>query len=304
MMQVASERPKTNLPFDPARLRRTVLDMAYAGQTVHIGCAFSIIELMAVLYRSHLRFSPSDPAWPERDMMVLSKGHGVMAQYACLREIGWIDDEAVSGYFSDGSVLKGLSDSRVPGLEVTSGSLGHGLSIAVGMALGARRNRSSQRVFSIVGDGEMNEGPIWEAMLFAAQQKLDNLVVIIDENGFQAMGRTDDIVALGDIAEKFKTFGFDAVTINFWDSHLQCQRHRDANNASASFFCHSVNFRGGALALASGERLKQACHWYSFDGSAVEHWGEPFSGPRRSLALYTMGPKRRAIACAIRSAPT
>jgi transketolase len=217
MMQVASERPKTNLPFDPARLRRTVLDMAYAGQTVHIGCAFSIIELMAVLYRSHLRFSPSDPAWPERDMMVLSKGHGVMAQYACLREIGWIDDEAVSGYFSDGSVLKGLSDSRVPGLEVTSGSLGHGLSIAVGMALGARRNRSSQRVFSIVGDGEMNEGPIWEAMLFAAQQKLDNLVVIIDENGFQAMGRTDDIVALGDIAEKFKTFGFDAVTINGHD---------------------------------------------------------------------------------------
>ncbi|MGH2173876.1 1-deoxy-D-xylulose-5-phosphate synthase N-terminal domain-containing protein, partial [Enterococcus faecalis] len=86
--------------------------------------------------------------------------------------------------------------------------------IAVGMALGARRNRSSQRVFSIVGDGEMNEGPIWEAMLFAAQQKLDNLVVIIDENGFQAMGRTDDIVALGDIAEKFKTFGFDAVTID------------------------------------------------------------------------------------------
>lgn len=100
-MQVASERPKTNLPFDSARLRRTVLDMAYAGQTVHIGCAFSIIELMAVLYRSHLRFSPSDPAWPERDMMVLSKGHGVMAQYACLREIGWIDDEAVSGYFSE-----------------------------------------------------------------------------------------------------------------------------------------------------------------------------------------------------------
>jgi transketolase len=217
MMQVASERPKTNLPFDSARLRRTVLDMAYAGQTVHIGCAFSIIELMAVLYRNHLRFSPSDPAWPERDMMVLSKGHGVMAQYACLREIGWIDDEAVSGYFSDGSVLKGLSDSRVPGLEVTSGSLGHGLSIAVGMALGARRNRSNQRVFSIVGDGEMNEGPIWEAMLFAAQQKLDNLVVIIDENGFQAMGRTDDIVALGDIAEKFKTFGFDAVTINGHD---------------------------------------------------------------------------------------
>ena len=216
-MQVLPDRPKSNFPFDPARLRRTVLDMAYAGQTVHIGCAFSIIELMAVLYRNHLRFSPGDPAAPDRDLMVLSKGHGVMAQYACMREIGWIDDEAVTGYFSDGSTLKGLSDSRVPGLEVSSGSLGHGLSIAVGMALGAKRNGSVQRVFCIVGDGEMNEGPIWEAMLFAAQAKLDNLVVIVDENGFQAMGRTDEIISLGDLAAKFAAFGFDAVAINGHD---------------------------------------------------------------------------------------
>lgn len=211
------DRPRSNLAFEVSGLRRTVLDMAYAGQTVHIGCAFSIVELLAVLYRQHLRFAPDDPASPDRDLLVLSKGHGVMAQYACMREIGWIDDGAVSGYFSDGSTLKGLSDSRVPGLEVTSGSLGHGLSIAVGMALGARRNDSGQRVFAIVGDGEMNEGPIWEAMLFAAHQKLDKLVVIVDENGFQAMGRTEDIVALGDLAAKFTTFGFDAVTIDGHD---------------------------------------------------------------------------------------
>ncbi|RZT44865.1 transketolase [Sphingomonas sp. BK036] len=216
-MQAVPDPTKTNFPFAPARLRRTVLDMAYAGQTVHIGCAFSIIELLAVLYRNHLQFSPTDPASPGRDMLVLSKGHGVMAQYACMREIGWIDDAAVSGYFADGSTLKGLSDSRVPGLEVTSGSLGHGLSIAVGMALGARRNGSNQRVFCIVGDGEMNEGPNWEAMLFAPQHKLDNLVVIIDENGFQAMGRTDEIIALGDLATKFAAFGFDAVTIDGHD---------------------------------------------------------------------------------------
>lgn len=216
-MQVVSDPPKSNFAFDPARLRRTVLDMAYAGQTVHIGCAFSIIELMAVLYRNHLRFSPDDARSPDRDMMVLSKGHGVMAQYACMREIGWIDDAAVNGYFADGSNLKGLSDSRVPGLEVTSGSLGHGLPIAVGMAMGAKRLGSDRRVFCIIGDGEMNEGPNWEAMLFAPQHKLDNLVVIIDENGFQAMGRTDEIIALGDIAAKFAQFGFDAVTIDGHD---------------------------------------------------------------------------------------
>ena len=217
MMQPAPALSGSNFSFEPARLRQTVLDMAYAGQTVHIGCAFSIIELLAVLYRKHLRFSPADPAWSERDILVLSKGHGVMAQYACMREIGWISDEAVSGYFADGSVLKGLSDSRVAGLEVTSGSLGHGVSVAVGMALGARLDNSDRRVFAIIGDGEMNEGPIWEAMLFAAQQRLDNLVLIVDENGFQAMGRTEDIIGLGDLSAKFATFGFDAISIDGHD---------------------------------------------------------------------------------------
>ncbi len=128
---------KTAKPgFDAKVLRKTVLDMAYAGATVHIGCAFSIIELLAVLYRSHLRYPGNDPMAAERDYLVLSKGHGVMAQYACMRELGWLKDEAFTGYFADGSDLKGLSDSRIPGLEVTSGSLGHGFSVGVGMAMG------------------------------------------------------------------------------------------------------------------------------------------------------------------------
>lgn len=216
-MQPLPNSTGTNLSFDPVTLRRTVLDMAFAGQTVHIGCAFSIIELLAVLYRNHLRFTAADPAAADRDLLVLSKGHGVMAQYACMREIGWVSDDAVANYFADGSTLKGLSDSRVPGLEVTSGSLGHGLSVAVGMALGAKFDGTDRRVFVIVGDGEMNEGPIWEAMLFAAQHKLDNLVVIVDENGFQAMGRTEEVIGLGDLAAKFDAFGFDAVTIDGHD---------------------------------------------------------------------------------------
>jgi len=119
--------------------------MAYAGATVHIGCAFSIIELLAVLYRSHLRYPGNDPLAAERDYLVLSKGHGVMAQYACMRELGWLKDEAFSGYFVDGSDLKGLSDSRIPGLEVTSGSLGHGFSVGVGMAMGAKLRGTDQK---------------------------------------------------------------------------------------------------------------------------------------------------------------
>lgn len=195
--------------FHPTRLRRTVLEMAHAGSTVHIGCAFSIVELLAVLYRHHLRYPGNDPRAAQRDYLVLSKGHGVMAQYACMRELGWLDDERhIYGYFSDGSELKGLSDSRVAGLEVTSGSLGHGFSVGVGIAMGLQRHGTDQKVYALVGDGEINEGPIWEGMLVAAHHKLDNLMLIVDANGFQAMGRTDDVLKLGDLQAKFTSFDF------------------------------------------------------------------------------------------------
>src|SRR3954467_3807715 len=117
------------MSFAPGKLRRTVLDMAHAGSSVHIACAFSIIEILAVLYRSHLNLGDKTPDSPDRDYLVLSKGHGVMAQYACLRELGWLNDSDIQNYFGDGTKLKGLSDAHVPGLEVTSGSLGHGLSV-------------------------------------------------------------------------------------------------------------------------------------------------------------------------------
>jgi transketolase len=203
--------------FDAKVLRKTVLDMAYAGSTVHIGCAFSIIELLAVLYRKHLRYPGNDPLAPSRDYFVLSKGHGVMAQYACMRELGWLEDEAFSGYFSDGSDLKGLSDSRIPGLEVTSGSLGHGFSVGVGMALGAKLRDTDQKTYALVGDGEINEGAIWEGALFASHHGLKNFMVIVDENGFQAMGSTQEVLHLGSIKAKFESFGFEAINIDGHD---------------------------------------------------------------------------------------
>lgn len=205
------------LRFEPARMRRTVLEMAYAGLTVHIGCAFSIIELMTVLYRNYLRYPGNDPRAEGRDYLILSKGHGVMAQYACMRELGWINDSHVQGYFKDGSDLKGLSDSRVPGLEVTSGSLGHGFSVGVGIALGLQRKATDQKVYAIVGDGELNEGPVWEGSLVAAHQKMDNLMLIVDKNGFQAMGSTDDVLGLGDLSAKFASFGFETLEVDGHD---------------------------------------------------------------------------------------
>lgn len=203
--------------FNANHIRKAILDMAYSGATVHIGCAFSIVELLAVLYRKHLRIDRSNPSSPDRDYMVLSKGHGVMAQYACLHELGWLTDEDISSYFKDGTRLKGLADAHVPGVEATAGSLGHGLSVATGLALAAKLNKTDQTCYALVGDGELNEGAIWEAALFATHFKLDNLVVIVDKNGYQAMGTTDEVMALGNIEEKFRAFGFEAVTIDGHD---------------------------------------------------------------------------------------
>lgn len=203
--------------FSSVELRKVVLKMAYAGSTVHIGCAFSIIEILAVLYRNHLRYAGNNPQAVDRDYLVLSKGHGVMAQYACLNEKGWLPKNDLDKYFSNGSRLKGLSDSHVIGCEVTSGSLGHGLSVGVGMALAAKLAKTDQHCYAIVGDGEMNEGTMWEAMLFATHWSLDNLVVIIDENGFQAMGKTVEVMKLGSLQNKFSAFGFETVTIDGHD---------------------------------------------------------------------------------------
>jgi len=207
----------TDSRFVPARLRRTVLEMAYAGSTVHIGCAFSIIELVSVLYRNHLRYPGNDPRADGRDYLVLSKGHGVMAQYACMHELGWLNDSHIKNYFADGSELKGLSDSRISGLEVTSGSLGHGFSVGVGIAMGLQRKGGEQKVYAIVGDGELNEGPIWEGALVAAHHRMDNLMLIVDKNGFQAMGTTDEVLALGDLSAKFNSFGFETLEVDGHD---------------------------------------------------------------------------------------
>ncbi|PMS36921.1 transketolase subunit A [Trinickia symbiotica] len=216
--------------FDATHLRKTILDMAFAGSTVHIGCAFSIVELLAVLYRNHLRFDPLDAQSPNRDYMVLSKGHGVMAQYACLNEIGWLPDDELARYFENGTRLKGLADAHVPGVEVTAGSLGHGLSVGVGLALAAKREQTGQMCYALVGDGELNEGTIWEAALFAVQFKLDNLIVIVDVNGFQAMGRTDEVIGLGDIERKFAAFDFDVTAVDGHDERAIDSAYADTRS--------------------------------------------------------------------------
>jgi transketolase len=197
--------------LDPRDLRRHILFMAHHGRSAHVGCALSLVEICAALYGVVMRYDRSDPLAPERDLLVLSKGHGVMALYACFRELGWLGDEDLRTYLANGTRLRGVSEANVPGCEVTGGSLGHGLPVAVGMAYGLLRRQSERRVWCIVGDGEMNEGAIWEAMLFAAHHRLVNLTMIVDANGFQAMGQTEDVIRLEPLAAKCAAFGFETV---------------------------------------------------------------------------------------------
>lgn len=197
--------------FRPNHLRKLVLQMSFRGQSVHVPCAFSIIEVFASLYSKHAQWTAGQPRHPSRDYVVLSKGHGVMAQYACLKEMGFITQNDLDQYFTDGSLLRGLSEDDVPGCEVTSGSLGHGLSVATGIALGLKLKKKPNRVYCIIGDGEMNEGPIWEALLFAAHHKIKNLCVIVDANGFQAMGKTADVLNVDPLQKKFEAFGFETI---------------------------------------------------------------------------------------------
>ena len=200
-----------NSLFDPRVLRRHIVSMAHAGRSAHLGCALSLVEICAVLFGEVMRYDRSDPLSPERDLLVLSKGHGVMALYACFRDLGWMVDEDVRTYLAHGTRLRGVSEADIPGCEVSGGSLGHGLPVAVGMAFGLLRRQSKRRVWCIVGDGEMNEGSMWEAMLFASHQRLGNLTVIVDANGFQAMGNTEEVLRLEPLAAKFAAFGFATV---------------------------------------------------------------------------------------------
>ncbi|CAN5499958.1 transketolase [soil metagenome] len=203
-MPIAS---KSTEGLQPNALRREIVEMAYAGSSVHIACAFSLVEVISTLLSSTMNLGAGQED-KLRDRIFLSKGHGVMALYAAYGALGWIDPSHLKNYFSDGSLLHGLSEARVPVLEVSSGSLGHGLPVAVGYALGKKRAGEAGHVYCIVGDGEMNEGSMWEALLFAGHHKLENLTVIVDANGHQAMGRIQDVINMEPFADKFRAFGF------------------------------------------------------------------------------------------------
>lgn len=189
------------------RIRRAVLRMSHRAKTSHIGSSYSMADLLAVLYGGVLRVRPQEPDWPDRDRFILSKGHAAAGVYAVLAARGFFPTAWLDRYGDDGTPLAGhILHTGVPGVEVSTGSLGHGLPIACGMALAAKRDCRPYRVFALLSDGECDEGAVWEAALFAPQHRLDNLVALIDYNKIQSFGRVAEVLDLEPLADKWHAF--------------------------------------------------------------------------------------------------
>ncbi len=193
-------------------LRQTILTMIHEAGSGHPGGSLSAADYVTALYYDEMNIDPENPEWMDRDRFILSKGHSCPVVYSVLAQKGYFDYEVIHTLRDMGSILQGHPDmNKVPGIDMTSGSLGQGLSCGVGMAIGLKRDDNHARVFVALGDGEIQEGQVWEAAQTAAKYKLDNVVAIVDNNGIQNDGFTNDIMPLGDVTAKFKAFGWEVI---------------------------------------------------------------------------------------------
>ncbi len=189
-------------------VRKEILTMIHEAKSGHPGGSLSAADMMTALYFDELNIDPENPKWEDRDRFVLSKGHVCPVLYTCLALRGYFPKEVLGTLRKEGSILQGHPDmKRCPGVDISTGSLGQGLSVAVGMALSAKRDHKSYRVFCMVGDGESNEGQIWEAVQTAAKYNLDNLVILLDRNRLQNDGICEEVMPNGNLVDKFTTFG-------------------------------------------------------------------------------------------------
>lgn len=197
------------------QLRRLIVEMMEMEKRGHIGPALSLIEILRVLYDEVLNFDPKNPNWEDRDRLILSKGHGCLALYSILADKGFFPLEVLKTFGKADSILGGHPErGKVPGVEASTGALGHGLPIGVGIAIAAKIKKKNHKVFVITGDGEINEGSVWEAALCASKHGLSNLTVIIDYNKLQSYGTTKEVLDLEPIVDKWKSFGFSTVEVD------------------------------------------------------------------------------------------
>jgi len=210
--------PNTALADKAREIRRIALETALKAGKGHVPPAFSWADIGVVLfYGGVLRVRPEHPDWPDRDRLILSKGHACLTLYAILADLGFFPSSELHAFCGDGALLPGHPDALIPGVDVISGSLGHGLGVAAGLALAARTDDRPHRVFTILGDGECHEGAVWEAAMFAGHHKLSNMVAILDNNRLSATNYTDQVLTLGPVVDRFTSFGWDAVSVDGHD---------------------------------------------------------------------------------------
>lgn len=206
---LAREIASPSLDARSKALRRMVVDAVVKAGRGHLGSAMSLIEIMRVLYDDILQVRPHEPLWLQRDRCILSKGHGCLALYAVLADKGFFPAAALATFCNHDSILGGHPEFRiVPGVEATTGALGHGLAIGAGLAIALRLRGSRARVFVVTGDGELNEGSVWEAAMGAGKHRLDNLTAVVDYNKFQSYGPTSVVMDLEPLSDKWRSFGF------------------------------------------------------------------------------------------------
>ncbi|EME70548.1 putative transketolase N-terminal section [Paramagnetospirillum caucaseum] len=228
-------------------LRRLVIDALDGGGRGHLGSSLSLIEIVRVLYDDILRHRPQEPKWEGRDRFILSKGHGCLALYAILADKGYFPVEELRRFCHRDSYLGGHPEAgKIPGVEASTGALGHGLSIGVGMALAARIKRSGTRVFVAMGDGEINEGSVWEAAMSAGKHGLDNLVAMVDYNKIQSYGFVSEVQPLEPLADKWRAFGFAAIEVDGHDTNAlrQVLAAPAETGKPTAIICHTIKGRG------------------------------------------------------------
>lgn len=228
-------------------LRKMIIEALEGGRRGHVGAALSLVEIFRVLYDDILHYDVHNPKWTNRDRCILSKGHGCLALYVVLADKGFFPKEELRRFCKTEGILGGHPEIKVPGVEASTGSLGHGFSIGVGMALNARYEKADYRVFVVIGDGECNEGAIWEAALCAGKHKLSNLTVIVDYNKHQSYGTTHEVQNLEPFADKWKAFGFAVEEVDGHDVRELCSIFSRASlkaDRPTVIICHTIKGKG------------------------------------------------------------
>ncbi len=264
-------------------IRKRVLKMVFNAQSGHLGGSFSAIEIITALYFREMRINPDDPSDPDRDRFVPSKGHCAPAIYAALALKGIIAASDLDGLRQTGSCLQGHPCmNSVPGIDISTGSLGHGLSVGLGMALGARLTGRSFHTYVLLGDGELDEGQNWEAAMAAAKYRMSNLTAIVDRNRVQLDGSTEDIMPLEPLADKWKAFNWKCLAVDGHDLAALCgtlRRARTANNGPVVVIAETI--KGKGVSFMEGSHL-----WHGkppsreeYEAAMAELGGENEGGP-------------------------